>query len=128
MTEKQVESCLLLPSYLIPSLCVATLKHQFFIIDNIGKKTMESANCNAIVNVKKEHIVITPASTSNAASTSRYRKDLEIQVQETRARRIHEDMNETEYRMNSDLVKKLEADKNLVCKLHAQTSREKEAD
>eukprot|EP00903_Cladosiphon_okamuranus_P005407 g5395.t1 len=45
---------------------------------------------------------------------AKYRKDLEIQVQETKARRIHEDMNDTEYRMNSDLVKKLEADKNLV--------------
>lgn len=46
--------------------------------------------------------------------TFRYRKDLETQVQETRARRIHEDMNDTEYRMNSDLVKKLEADENLA--------------
>lgn len=43
-------------------------------------------------------------------------------MQETRARRIHEDMNDTEYRMNSDLVKKLEADKKLVrycCNLRA---------
>ncbi|CAM9642010.1 unnamed protein product, partial [Hapterophycus canaliculatus] len=45
---------------------------------------------------------------------AKYRKDLETQVQETRARRIHEDMNDTEYRMNSDLVKKLEADKDLA--------------
>ncbi|CAN0346919.1 unnamed protein product [Pylaiella littoralis] len=48
---------------------------------------------------------------------AKYRKDLEIQVQETRARRVHEDMNDTEYRMNSDLVKRLEADKKMVAQV-----------
>eukprot|EP00752_Nemacystus_decipiens_P001813 g1751.t1 len=55
--------------------------------------------------------------TKKRIAMAKYRKDLEIQVQETRARRIHEDMNDTEYRMNSDLVKKLEADKQLVAQV-----------
>ncbi|CAM9205932.1 unnamed protein product [Ectocarpus sp. 4 AP-2014] len=55
--------------------------------------------------------------TKKRIAMAKYRKDLEIQVQETRARRVHLDMNDTEYRMNSDLVKKLEADKKLVAQV-----------
>lgn len=44
----------------------------------------------------------------------RYRKDLERQVEETKARRKHEDMNDTEFKLNSDIVKRLEADKRMV--------------
>lgn len=51
---------------------------------------------------------------ANHLNFCRYRQDLERQVEETKARRQYEDMNETEFRLNSDLVKKLEADKKLV--------------
>lgn len=47
-------------------------------------------------------------------SCARYRKDLERQVEETKARRKHEDMNDTEFKLNSDLVKRLESDKQMV--------------
>lgn len=44
----------------------------------------------------------------------RYRKQLELQVEETKTRRMHEDMNDTEFRLNSDIVKKLEADRHMA--------------
>ncbi|CAM9573433.1 unnamed protein product [Ascophyllum nodosum] len=48
------------------------------------------------------------------ATTVRYREDLERQVEEIKARRLQAEMNDTEFRLNSDIVKKLESDKELV--------------
>lgn len=53
----------------------------------------------------------------------RYRRELEKQVEESKTRRSEEDMNDTEFRLNSDLVKKLEADKKLVSVLVGCSSR-----
>ena len=50
----------------------------------------------------------------DVAGLNRYREDLERQVEEIKARRLQAEMNDTEFRLNSDIVKKLESDKELV--------------